>query len=294
MRTESLASTHIANMKNKTCRLVAIDLDWTTLTTQKTIGERTVRAVNAALDMGCEVIFCTGRSRGQFERYLTYFPKLRYAIASGGAVVYNVKTWEKLVSNELPPALAAKVLAVGEGLDCFPFMGVEGQSVYSGSMAPQALEYGLEHYLYEMHHFATPVDDVFAWYRTQACPVESVSFYFRDHSPCAVVREALKELPVYMSFPKEPCVEIGRNTADKGQALRSLCDSLGIPMEETVVIGDSDNDLPMFRVAGLAVAMDNAPEEVKACADMVTLDCDHDGVGAVIERLVLHTDSHRA
>lgn len=283
------ASTPIANMNKYQYRLAAIDLDWTTLNSQKTIGERTVRAVNEALDLGIEVIFCTGRSRAQFERYLAQFPKLRYAVASSGAVVYDVRTWEKLVSNEMPPEIVGQIFSVGEGLDCFPFMGMEGNSIYEGSMAPLAVEYGLENYLYEMYNFATPVEGLFRWYRTQNCPVESISFYFRDHRPCSVVRDALGDLPLYMSFPKEPCVEMSMKSADKGIALRALCGKLGIPMEETLVVGDSDNDVPMFRAAGFAVAVANASDAVKAEADAVVPDCDHDGVGVAIEKYILHS-----
>lgn len=276
-------------MENNAIRLVAIDLDWTTLSSEKTIGERTVNAVNTALDRGVEVIFCTGRSRAQFERYLAQFPKLRYAIASSGAVVYDVKTWDKLVSNELPPEIVERIFAVGETLDCFPFMAMEGLSIYEGTKADMPVEYGLENYLYEMYNFATPIDHLFQWYQSNRRPVESISFYFRDFSPRETVRQALKDLPLYMSFPQEPCVEMSMATADKGLALTALCKRLGIPMDRTMVVGDSDNDLPMFRPAGLAVAVDNASAAVKAAADAVTPDCDHDGVGAAIEKFVLHT-----
>ena len=40
----------------------------------------------------------------------------------------------------------------------------------------------------------------------------------------------------------------------------------------------------MIRAAGLGVAMDNAPDEVKVCADYITADCDRDGVAAAIEK----------
>lgn len=269
-------------------QLVAIDLDWTTIRSDKTIGEETICAVNEALDMGCEVIFCTGRSRVQFERYLAHFPKMRYAIASSGAVVYDVATWEKLVSNEIPPELMEKILVVAQRVDCFPFLAVEGKSVYPGPMAPMAEEYGLREYIYEMTNFATGAEDIFAWYRNAPCPVESVAMYFRDDSPCVGVGEALGKLPLSLSFPEEPGVEVSLNTADKGKALTGLCARLGIPMEQTMVIGDSDNDLPMFRAAGLAVAVANATPKAKKLAHDITFDCDHDGVGAAIRKYVLN------
>ncbi len=49
-------------------------------------------------------------------------------------------------------------------------------------------------------------------------------------------------------------------------------------MKRVMVIGDSDNDVSMFRVAGLAVAMGNAPVQVKAEASIVVPTNDEDGV----------------
>lgn len=47
------------------------------------------------------------------------------------------------------------------------------------------------------------------------------------------------------------------------------------------------NDLPLFSLAGLAVVMDNASAEVKAVAHYITLDVDHNGLAAAIEKFLL-------
>jgi hydroxymethylpyrimidine pyrophosphatase-like HAD family hydrolase len=54
-----------------------------------------------------------------------------------------------------------------------------------------------------------------------------------------------------------------------------------------MAIGDGENDVPLLSRAGLAVAMGNAPDELKAVADYVTLDIDHNGVAAAIDRFLL-------
>ena len=72
---------------------------------------------------------------------------------------------------------------------------------------------------------------------------------------------------------------------DKGSALRALCEAEGIDPAEAVVFGDSEVDLPMFDVAGLAVAMGNASDAVKARAGMVTATADEDGVAEAIGRI---------
>jgi hydroxymethylpyrimidine pyrophosphatase-like HAD family hydrolase len=74
---------------------------------------------------------------------------------------------------------------------------------------------------------------------------------------------------------------------DKGVALRLLAAELGIPMERVAAIGDSFNDLPLLRAAGFAIAMGSAPDSLKAEADAVVADVEHDGVAEAIDRFVL-------
>ena len=51
--------------------------------------------------------------------------------------------------------------------------------------------------------------------------------------------------------------------------------------------GDGANDIPLLSSVGLAIVMDNALDKVKAVADYVTLDVDHSGLAAAIERFLL-------
>ena len=70
----------------------------------------------------------------------------------------------------------------------------------------------------------------------------------------------------------------------KATALEMLAKKYGIKQEEVIAIGDGFNDLPMIEWAGLGIAMENASETVKECADEVTASNDEDGVALVIEK----------
>jgi len=74
---------------------------------------------------------------------------------------------------------------------------------------------------------------------------------------------------------------------DKGYAVRAFARHYGVPLEEVAVIGDMANDLAMFDIAGLAIAMGNGADEVKAKADFVSTGNDEDGVAYAIDRFVL-------
>lgn len=64
----------------------------------------------------------------------------------------------------------------------------------------------------------------------------------------------------------------------KATAIRYITDYLKIPMEDTVAIGDSNNDLPMLKYAHTSIAMGNSSEEVLKTADYITTDVDKDGI----------------
>jgi hydroxymethylpyrimidine pyrophosphatase-like HAD family hydrolase len=81
---------------------------------------------------------------------------------------------------------------------------------------------------------------------------------------------------------------------DKGSGLRTLCDLLGVEIGRVIAVGDSDNDIPMLRAAGLGVAMGNANARVKAVADWIAPSLDEDGVAATIHQWVLAPHSQRA
>lgn len=74
---------------------------------------------------------------------------------------------------------------------------------------------------------------------------------------------------------------------DKGYAVKAFARHFGVPLEEVAVIGDMVNDLPMFEVGGLSIAMGNASDAVKAQANFVTSNNDEDGVARAIENFVL-------
>lgn len=74
---------------------------------------------------------------------------------------------------------------------------------------------------------------------------------------------------------------------DKGSALQILIDKLGLTQENVMAIGDQGNDLSMVKFAGTGIAMGNAIDELKECAQHVTSDCDHDGVAEAIEKWAL-------
>jgi hydroxymethylpyrimidine pyrophosphatase-like HAD family hydrolase len=81
-------------------------------------------------------------------------------------------------------------------------------------------------------------------------------------------------------------IDITHPLANKGEAALAIAALLGIAPAEMACIGDMPNDLPMFAVAGLAIAMGNAPPLVKARARMIVAGNDEDGWAQAVARLL--------
>ena len=99
--------------------------------------------------------------------------------------------------------------------------------------------------------------------------------------------DARKYPGVYFIATNRNYFEIMPEGAAKGAALGELCTYMGIPIENTVAIGDYFNDIELMRAAGHSVAMGNAPAHIRAAADACTADHTENGVARAIERYLL-------
>lgn len=72
----------------------------------------------------------------------------------------------------------------------------------------------------------------------------------------------------------------------KGRAMEAAARHLGVDTSRVLAIGDGDNDREMLEVAGTAVAMGQAPEDIRRTAHLVAPSLDDDGAAVAIDRLV--------
>jgi len=82
-------------------------------------------------------------------------------------------------------------------------------------------------------------------------------------------------------------LDVTNPEADKGHAVHALCKTVGVPETETAVIGDQANDMAMFAVAGLSIAMGQGTDQVRAAADFVTAANTEDGFAKAVEDVIL-------
>lgn len=80
-------------------------------------------------------------------------------------------------------------------------------------------------------------------------------------------------------------------TVSKGDGLRLVCETLDLDPDAFVAVGDSENDVSTFGVAGRSYAVANADQAATAAADVVLEESFADGTMAVLDTLQKAADS---
>ena len=80
-------------------------------------------------------------------------------------------------------------------------------------------------------------------------------------------------------------LEIFSRRINKGQGLYDICKILKIDVRNSIAFGDSENDIPMLKAAGIGIAMKNAEMDVKKASDMCTLSNNEDGIPYALSEL---------
>ena len=70
-------------------QLVAIDIDGTLLTSDKTILPDTIKQINEASKKGIYIVYCSGRAPAEMKDIIKLLPSIRYGVCMSGALVYD-------------------------------------------------------------------------------------------------------------------------------------------------------------------------------------------------------------
>lgn len=107
----------------------------------------------------------------------------------------------------------------------------------------------------------------------------------RDLAPLVAALTERDLAPGPAVAPSTPGIDYVNATqrgVDKGRALRHAAEHVGVELSATTTIGDAANDLSMLRLAGTAVAMADAPQELKDAAHLIAPPVEEDGVVDVL------------
>lgn len=264
-------------------KLFVTDIDGTLLVTGKTVSAANVAAVQDMVRAGVKVVIATGR---MYSAALSVADQLGVPvpiIAYNGALIKS-SSGEVLHTHFMDEAIVLKVIeffrergrhiqSYSDDILYVPFRN-DGVKYYEKMLKVTGVEVGWEGLLER-------AKDV--------TKLLSVSF---DHdelvdSMNAVRKDFGEQLEVTQSNVR--FAEFMAKGVTKAGAIKILADKFGLDISEVLAIGDSENDLPMIKAAGVGVAMGNAQENVKAATKYVTDTCENDGFAKAVYDHVLTT-----
>jgi hydroxymethylpyrimidine pyrophosphatase-like HAD family hydrolase len=273
-------------------RLIATDLDGTLLRSDRTVSDRTTRALWRCLAAGIPTVLVTGRPRRWLVPVLEQTGRLGPVVAANGALVLDRSGAVLSVATIAPGLLADVVDRIRRAL---PDAVVAAERAGTGPLGEMVYQHGYPgRDLFGVERAATLADVVaepalkllvrVPRSGASAAPPGAVwdsampSAQLRD-TVIAAVGEAVE--PTFSDT--SGLVEVSAAGVTKATGLGAVAELLGVRAEAIVAFGDMPNDLPMLAWAGTGVAVRNAHPEVLAAADAITTGNDDDGVACYLE-----------
>lgn len=268
-------------------RLAAMDMDGTLLTDDKYLQKETLQAIEEADLAGKLIALCTGRPLSELKPYLPLLGHVRYGILESGGCIYDFREKKVLSRHTLPSTIIPEILSIMKLEEIMPQAIIEGKSFVSTVDLENMDHFQMGIYSSLYHEVASPVEDMFHLIEENASLISKLNLYHVSRQASMRTSQRLEHLPVVRTYAEHSSLELSPMGVDKGSGLKELAAYLGIPMDQTIAVGDADNDIPSLKEAGLGVAMKNAKTDVLACADVITDDNEHDGCGKIIRQYLL-------
>lgn len=260
---------------------MAVDLDGTLLDPQNRITPRTAAAITAAVARGVRVAIVTGRMYISAAPYARQLNLLDTPLAAyNGALVKRFPAGELIAGHPVPEAIARSVLALCER------QGYYVQAYWDDTCCVEKITDRTRQYDANAGIASRAVGPLLQF--MPGPPNKLLIFEPAERIPGIEAElQALlgNSVNTAASFPY--FLEITHPDANKGRALADIAASYGLGPEQVLALGDAANDISMLRWAGYSGAMPQAADSVKALATHVATAPPGDGVGELIEKLVL-------
>ncbi|MNJ45084.1 Sugar phosphatase YidA [compost metagenome] len=263
--------------------LVAIDIDGTLINDDHELTQGTIEVIQQISQQGVEIVLCTGRAPKMAIPIMKEIGLTDYIITHNGAATIDVSSGE--IVNEFP-------------------MNTELLSKYIDYCHEHGIHYDLsttfDVYVEQLSKLETFKKEM---YRKFLIEPQELPELEQIKQPLVKLMTAgsieqidllCQEWPTWnveynIVRSGEFFVDMMDKDASKGAALKALADARGFAPQQVMAIGNYYNDITMLTYAGLGVAVDNAPVEVKAAANVITATNNDEGVKIALQKYCLQS-----
>lgn len=255
-------------------KAVFFDADGTVCDIKKGVPVSAADAIKKLVDNGHEAWLCTGRSRAFVADYLEKIPFTGMISACGATIEKNGM---RLFNKEMLPEVAKFSVDILRKYGLVPVM--EGADF---------MYYDKDEYTTEINWYCDLITEALG---DKWRPIKNNEKNLHINKISAKMvkgcdaEAACRELATFYDIIRHEdndfvgtTIEFIPKGCSKAAGIAAVLRSFNIPWENSVVFGDSNNDLSMFEYAATKVAMGNASPKIKELADYITNDMFHYGI----------------
>ncbi len=256
--------------------LICTDIDGTLLKNDKTISDENKKAIEFFKDNGGIFTFITGRMPFFVsDIYNGVMPNAPIGCVNGGGL-YDYPEQKYIWTSSMPDGVNELVECIDEN---FPDIGIQVNTFYKTYFCK-------ENKTMENFRKATNLPNLVCRYKEVSEPIAKIIFGSENDDEILRIKEMLMSHPLSKDFDfirsEKTLFEILPKGIGKGTAIEKLTQYLNLDINKTVAIGDYNNDISMFNVAKIGIAVSNACKEAKEAADYITVSNEENAIAKVI------------
>ncbi|PHD78878.1 hypothetical protein COF64_00770 [Bacillus sp. AFS043905] len=266
----------VIGMANKA---IVLDLDGTTLNERNTVNETLEQYIGELRESGKLIFIATGRTLEEVRDVLPAGMEADGMVTANGMSVFIGKEQivEHALSTELVEELVAKAGAEEIFYEVHPNEGTrvallkDKDYMVKQGLIPKPGTVDENEWLSRQD----AVEDKIRW--SEQLDIKSVAkiyFFSNEMNTIRKWKAELGKIKQYNAFTTASSthhnVEVTVEGITKATGVQLLLKHFQLAPEEILAVGDGENDLPLFKLAGHCVAMKNATDLVKEQADEVT------------------------
>lgn len=260
-------------------KAIVLDLDGTVLNEANKVNETLKKYLIELRESGKLIFIATGRTLKEVRDVLPIDLEVDGLVTANGMAAFIGK--KQIVEHALPPELVEELVAKAAAGEIY-------YEVHPNDGARMALLQDKDYMIKQIIEPKPETVEENEWLSRQDAmqgkidwpkqldvkSVAKIYFFSRDMKAIQEWKADLEELKKHIPFTKASSthhnVEVTVENVSKATGIQMFLDQFQLSKENILAIGDGENDLPLFKLAGHSVAMKNATDFVKEQVDEVT------------------------
>lgn len=270
-------------------KIIAFDMDGTLLDSAKRITEESLEAINKAKEKGKIIAISTGRNFVELESYFDILKDVDYIIGISGGLIMDLKKREFIYRKPMDMDVVKELFARTKNDDAMIHIHSDKSIVQTDKVSNMA-KYSMGVYQNLFNEITLKTDNIASFCIENETPVYKFNFYCQNPEQREEIKSRVSDLDMTIAFAETASLECSAKGISKGAGLKYIANLCNVSIEDTIAVGDADNDIEILKTAGLSIAMGNSNDNIKAMADVIVADNDHGGCAQAIYEYLLTND----